>query len=79
MKSYVCPACRAESFSMHDIAHRYCGRCHRFEDDLYIIRPNRMSVSEQHRIEESLKGSKASGGAAQEAKWISEHPHGEKS
>ena len=78
MKSYVCRSCRAESYSAHDIAHRYCGRCHQFEDDLPLYE-NRMSMNEQHRIEEWLKGSKASGCAAQEAQWISEHPLGEKS
>ena len=26
--SYVCPACRAESFNPNDIRERYCGRCH---------------------------------------------------
>lgn len=79
MKSYICRACRAESYSAHDIAHRYCGRCHQFEDDLPLERANRMTMSEQARIEELLKGSKSSGGAAQEAQWVSEHPLGEKS
>lgn len=30
--SYVCPRCGARSFNANDIALRYCGRCHRFED-----------------------------------------------
>ncbi|HEV8503673.1 MAG TPA: hypothetical protein VGR63_19030 [Casimicrobiaceae bacterium] len=79
MEPYVCGMCRAESYSTHDKAHRYCGRCHRFEDDLYIIRPNRMSAREQARIEEMLKGSRSSSGLAPEAQWVREHPHGEKS
>jgi ribosomal protein L37E len=31
--SYVCPRCGAESFNLNDVAQRYCGRCHVFEDD----------------------------------------------
>lgn len=30
--SYVCPKCRARSYNPNDIANRYCGRCHTFED-----------------------------------------------
>jgi hypothetical protein len=30
--SYTCPACKRTSYSPHDIEHRYCGHCHRFED-----------------------------------------------
>jgi NADH pyrophosphatase NudC (nudix superfamily) len=31
---YFCPRCGAKSFNLNDIAERYCGRCHRFEDDI---------------------------------------------
>jgi hypothetical protein len=34
-ESFVCPRCGAESFNTHDIAYRYCGRCHVFVDDGY--------------------------------------------
>jgi hypothetical protein len=30
---YDCPYCGARSFNPHDITHRYCNRCHRFEDE----------------------------------------------
>jgi hypothetical protein len=78
MKSFVCPLCSAESFSMHDVVNRYCGRCHVYVDD-YLALPPRMTPAEQKRIEEMLKGSKDSSGMAPEAQWIRDHPHGEKS
>lgn len=31
--SIVCLRCGAQSFNPHDIAERYCGRCHVFHDD----------------------------------------------
>jgi hypothetical protein len=31
---YTCPACGATSFGPEDLAHGYCGRCHRFQVDL---------------------------------------------
>lgn len=31
-ESFVCPDCGAESFNIHDIIERYCGRCHVFVD-----------------------------------------------
>jgi ribosomal protein S27AE len=30
---YTCPRCGAVSYNPHDIDQRYCGACHRFEDD----------------------------------------------
>jgi hypothetical protein len=30
--SYRCPRCGAVSYNAGDLAHRYCGRCHKFED-----------------------------------------------
>lgn len=32
--SYVCPGCGARSFNANDVALRYCGRCHRFNDEV---------------------------------------------
>jgi hypothetical protein len=29
---YCCPRCGAVSFNPHDREHRYCGRCHAFEE-----------------------------------------------
>lgn len=29
---YECPFCDRISFNPHDIAHRYCGACHRYHD-----------------------------------------------
>jgi hypothetical protein len=34
--SYTCPACGSTSQSADDERNRYCGRCHRFEDDLQL-------------------------------------------
>lgn len=31
--SITCPVCQRTSYNPHDIAHRYCGCCHRFLDD----------------------------------------------
>ena len=31
--SFLCPRCGARSFNPHDIANRYCVRCHLFADD----------------------------------------------
>lgn len=31
--SYTCPRCGITSQHPRDEAERYCGRCHRFEDD----------------------------------------------
>lgn len=31
--SYTCPVCGSISYHQKDIEHRYCARCHRFEDD----------------------------------------------
>jgi hypothetical protein len=31
--SYTCPCCGITSQHPRDEAERYCGRCHRFEDD----------------------------------------------
>jgi hypothetical protein len=30
---YACPVCKMVSFNPGDIAAKYCGRCHKFEDD----------------------------------------------
>ena len=30
--SITCPQCGAVSYNAHDIAHRYCGRCHQFHE-----------------------------------------------
>ena len=76
MRSFVCPSCFAESYSLHDMAHKYCGRCHKFVEADPPIK--RMSPAEQRRIEEKLKGKKAASGLAPEAQWIRDHPHGEK-
>lgn len=32
--SYTCPRCGARSANPNDIANRYCGRCHQFEETL---------------------------------------------
>lgn len=77
MRSFVCPSCMAESFSLHDMAHKYCGRCHRFVEADPPIK--RLTPAEQRRIEEMLKGDKENSGLAPESRWVSEHPHGEKS
>src|SRR5262245_60356673 len=37
--SFVCPRCRFTSYNPHDIAHRYCGRCHAFADDAWPMLP----------------------------------------
>lgn len=31
--AYTCPVCQKVSHNPHDEAERYCGRCHRYEDD----------------------------------------------
>jgi hypothetical protein len=31
--AYMCPRCGAVSHNPHDEANRYCGRCHKFEED----------------------------------------------
>jgi hypothetical protein len=31
--AFTCLRCHAVSFNVHDIAQRYCGRCHRFLED----------------------------------------------
>lgn len=32
--TYTCPRCGRVSYNPHDLAQRYCGACHLFEDDL---------------------------------------------
>lgn len=32
-QSYSCPHCGRKSHNPNDAQHRYCGACHRFEDD----------------------------------------------
>ena len=32
IKYYLCPTCKMKSYNPKDIEHRYCGYCHRFED-----------------------------------------------
>ena len=66
---------------------RICWRCESsyFDGDDHCVDcgasywTRRMSAAEQRRIEESLKGSKATSGLSLEAQWISDHPLGEKS
>jgi hypothetical protein len=31
--TYTCPRCGRVSYNPHDLAHRYCGACKRFEDE----------------------------------------------
>lgn len=33
--SYTCPRCGRVSYNPHDLAQRYCGACHLFEDELF--------------------------------------------
>jgi hypothetical protein len=37
--SITCPRCGATSYNPHDLAHRYCGRCHAFHDDPAALIP----------------------------------------
>lgn len=30
---YTCPHCHMTSHNLHDAEHRYCGACHKFEDE----------------------------------------------
>lgn len=36
--SITCPRCGAVSFNPHDIAERYCGRCHQFHEFFRVER-----------------------------------------
>ena len=38
MDSYTCPSCKAVSYNPHDKIEKYCGKCHKFEDDWKNVR-----------------------------------------
>ena len=50
--AYTCPSCGAESWSEQDAIHRYCGRCHAFEDPLLAGRELRVAT----QLHEWVKG-----------------------
>jgi len=54
-QSFVCPACRRESFNPHDIAQRYCAACHRFFDERSNALFNAMSTPDLEMYRAALR------------------------
>jgi ribosomal protein S27AE len=45
-RSITCPRCGRTSYNAGDIVNRYCGYCHAFHDELYLLPP----IVEDHAV-----------------------------
>lgn len=51
LPSYECPRCQMVSYNPNDIANRYCGNCHVFENDVPLHSVAIARLIEEVRVE----------------------------
>lgn len=53
-ETYTCPNCGWTSYNLVDVAEKYCGRCHIFQDDMAYERLRAARATEVTNKEEVI-------------------------